>query len=78
MSYESWRITFQSSEQAARCAYEALEQTQAKLDLATETINTLKGMLDSFDDDIEDLDEGDDIEYSGIEGIIGTDCPGNI
>ncbi len=40
MSYESWRISFQSSEQAARAAYAAAEALQAKVEALCEALET--------------------------------------
>lgn len=40
MSYESWRISFQSSEQAARAAYAAAEALQTKVEALCEALET--------------------------------------
>lgn len=40
MSYESWRISFQSSEQAARAAYAAAEALQVKVEALCEALET--------------------------------------
>jgi hypothetical protein len=45
MSYESWRISFQSSEQAARAAFELFSSEFKKSRLLEDEINKLKGEL---------------------------------
>ena len=50
MTYEAWRISYQSSEQAARAAYEECAQLRAKVEamekqepVATVRINVING-----------------------------------
>ena len=56
MSYESWRITYQNSEQAARAAYEMAEKNQRDADrwrharrlFTIDDIEGAQGAHDSF------------------------------
>lgn len=47
MSYESWRISFQSSEQAARAAYAEVEALRAEVEL----LNRILGRIVEGDGD---------------------------
>lgn len=42
MTYESWRITYQCSEQAARAAFFAYQKAMVELDRVTEELDALK------------------------------------
>lgn len=42
MSYESWRISFQSSEQAARAAYAEVERLRAERDVLARENEAMK------------------------------------
>lgn len=44
MSYESWRISFQSSEQAARAAYAEVEALRAEIEALRAEVERLKSM----------------------------------
>ena len=45
MTYESWRISFQSSEQAARAAYAKVEELAAERDALTAKVRELEAEL---------------------------------
>lgn len=55
MSYESWRITFQSSEQAARAAYDELATLRAELDGAVKSRNAAMLLYESARQSRDDL-----------------------
>ena len=42
MTYEAWRITYQSSEQAARAAYDVAENLRIQLQVITQQSDSIK------------------------------------
>lgn len=48
MTYEAWRISYQSSEQAARAAYAECVQSQAKVEATEKERDALRAELDAL------------------------------
>lgn len=59
MGYEAWRISYQSSEQAARSAYAECQRIDAERDKAKAESDNLRKILNELLEQIGDSDRGD-------------------
>ena len=49
MTYEAWRISYQSSEQAARAAYAECDELRSKIEAAEKGRNVLKARVERME-----------------------------